>query len=75
MCQNQGLRGREGNRPETLFFLGNAMTTKILKVHILLSKTLVVIAQALRFSKKSPGAGSPKSEKSLGKGPPKGPMI
>ena len=42
-----GLGGREENRPKTLFFFsGKHHDNQILKVHILLSRNFVVIAQA-----------------------------
>ena len=41
-----GHGGREENRPKTFVFVGNATTIKILNVQTLLSRNLVVIAQA-----------------------------
>ena len=41
-----GHRGREENRPKTLFALGKCLDNKILKVLILLLRKFVVIAQA-----------------------------
>ena len=49
LLRGVGLGGREGNDPKALFFAGSATTKHFLKVKILVSRNLVVIAQAPTF--------------------------